>query len=92
MGLALAVLDAFEGYEGLLDRTKHAEKIEDFKFWVELCGILGVECIQIPATFGSAETTSGDEKVIIDDLREVADIGLSVVPNVKVSLPTATYS
>lgn len=85
LGLTLSVLDAFEGYEGLIDLNKHAEKIEAFKYWIELCGILGIEYIQIPATFEPADTASGDEYVIIKDLREVADIGLSVIPNVKVS-------
>jgi hypothetical protein len=78
------VLDAFEGYEGLLDRTRHDEKIEEFKFWVELCGILGIEQIQIPATFDPADVASGDLDLIVADLREVADIGLSVSPPVKV--------
>lgn len=85
LGLALTVLDAFEGYEGLIDRKEHAEKVESFKFWVELCGIMGIEYIQIPATFHPADIASGDEKLIIDDLRVVADIGLSVTPPVKVS-------
>lgn len=90
--MALTVLDAFENYEGLLDRSKHEDKIEDFKFWVEICVILGVETIQIPATFEEANITSGDEKLIINDLREVADIGLSVIPPIKIAYEPLGWS
>jgi len=85
LGLVCAVLDAFEGYEGLLDRARHAQKIDEFKFWVEIAGILGIEQIQIPAAFNPAEEVSGEHDVIVADLREVCDIGLSVSPAVKVS-------
>jgi len=88
LGLALTVLDAFEGYEGLIDRKKHAEKVEFFRFWVEICGILGIEYIQIPATFEPKEVATGEEMVIVEDLRIVADIGLSVTPSVKVGSET----
>lgn len=85
LGLVCAVLDAFEGYEGLLDRQRHAEKIDAFRFWVEVAGILGIEQIQIPAAFDGAEVVSGDRELIASDLREVCDIGLGVSPPIKVS-------
>ncbi|KAM0752621.1 xylose isomerase-like protein [Meredithblackwellia eburnea MCA 4105] len=85
LGLALMVMDAFEGYEGLKDRKKHDELVEDFKFWVELCGILGIEMIQIPATFHPKEQLSEDLEVHAEDLRKLCDIGLSVTPNIKIA-------
>lgn len=85
LGLVVAVLDAFEGYEGLVDRAAHARKVDEFAFWVELAGILGAELIQIPATFDPAEVASGERALIVADLREVCDVGLSVSPPVKVS-------
>jgi 4-hydroxyphenylpyruvate dioxygenase len=83
--LVCAVLDAFEGYEGLIDRQRHADKIDEFKFWVEIAGILGIEQIQIPAAFNPEAEVSGDFELIASDLREVCDIGLGVSPPVKVS-------
>lgn len=85
LGLVLAVIDAFENYEGLKDRTKHDELFKEFEFWIELCGIMGIEYIQIPATYKSSDAFSGDKNLITKDLRKAAEAGLSVTPPVKVS-------
>lgn len=87
LGLVCAVLDAFEGYEGLLDREQHDRLVDDFKFWVELCGIMGIEMVQVPASFETSEKATDDVDVLVADLRELADIGLSVSPPIKVRLP-----
>lgn len=79
------MLDAFENFEGLIDRRSFAAKIEEFRFWVEISTILGIEIIQVPASFEPATVATGDEKQIIFDLQTLADIGLSVVPAINVS-------
>ncbi|KAI5476097.1 3-dehydroshikimate dehydratase [Pseudohyphozyma bogoriensis] len=90
LGLVLAAIDAFEGYEGLVDRTRHAALVEDFKFWVELCGIMGIEIIQIPATFDPKATL--DESLVVPDLRELCDLGLAASPPVQIAYEPMGWS
>ncbi|ORY90314.1 xylose isomerase-like protein [Leucosporidium creatinivorum] len=92
LNLVCVALDAFEGYEGLIDRARHDEKIKEFKFWIELCGILGIEQIQIPATYDPLDVASGDLDLIVADLREVSDIGLSVSPPIKIAYEPLGWS
>ncbi|BGP37644.1 hypothetical protein JCM10449v2_001561 [Rhodotorula kratochvilovae] len=92
LNLVCVVLDAFENFEGLLDRERRAQRIEDFRFWVEIAGILGIENIQIPASFEQEDQTTGDIEVIVADLRELADIGLSVSPPVKIAYEPLGWS
>ncbi|GAA6049865.1 hypothetical protein JCM3770_004221 [Rhodotorula araucariae] len=92
LGLVCVVLDAFEGYEGLVDRARHDELVNEFAFWVELCGILGIEQIQIPASFVPADKATRDVELVVADLRELADIGLSVSPPVKIAYEPLGWS
>ncbi|BGO90248.1 hypothetical protein NBRC10512_004769 [Rhodotorula toruloides] len=92
LGLVCAVLDAFEGYEGLLDREQHDRLVDDFKFWVELCGIMGIEMVQVPASFETSEKATDDVDVLVADLRELADIGLSVSPPIKMAYEPLGWS
>ncbi|GAA6043174.1 hypothetical protein JCM8097_008708 [Rhodosporidiobolus ruineniae] len=92
LGIVLVVLDAFEGYEGLLDRKRHDELVDEYRFWVELAGIMGIEQIQIPATFEPKEKTAGDIDQIVNDLKELVDIGLSVSPPVKIAYEPLGWS
>lgn len=79
-GLVIICLQPFMHYEGLRDRSKHAERIEELKHWFELAKELGTDLIQIPATFLSTQEATGDINVIVEDLREVADLGASQNP------------
>ncbi|GAA6019104.1 hypothetical protein JCM10207_006544 [Rhodosporidiobolus poonsookiae] len=92
LGLVCVVLDAFEGYEGLIDRKRHEELVDEWRFWVELCGILGIEHIQIPASFAPKEKATGDLDTIVADLQKLADIGLSVTPPVKIAYEPLGWS
>lgn len=83
LGLVLVAIDAFEGYDGSTDREQHTVLLDEFRFWVELCGIMGIEQIQVPANFGG-DLASPDVDLIASDLRELADIGLSVTPAISV--------
>ncbi|KAM0752618.1 xylose isomerase-like protein [Meredithblackwellia eburnea MCA 4105] len=94
LGISFVALDAFDGYEGLKDRQKHSLLIEKFKFWTELCQILGIQLILVPASFSSEEDVTGDADVISSDLRELCDIGLLVSPPIKIAyeaLPWSTF-
>lgn len=74
-GLAILCLQPFMHYEGLRDRKKHAEKIQELKLWIRLAKELRTNVISIPSTCLPPEEVSGDVDLIVQDLREVADLG-----------------
>lgn len=71
--LSIICMQPFMHYEGLLDRARHAERIEEFKFWLQLCKILGTDLIGMPSNF-LTEGVTDDWDVLIADMREVADL------------------
>lgn len=94
LGLEVIVLQPFMHYEGLLDRSKHAKRIEEMHLWIQVAQALGTDMIQVPSTFLAADEISGDPEVIASDLRELADIGLSHSPPMRFayeSLGWGTY-
>ncbi|KAK4547734.1 hypothetical protein LTR36_000692 [Oleoguttula mirabilis] len=74
-GISIMCLQPFMHYEGLIDRQKHARRIEEMKLWLELAKILGANLISIPSTCLPEDEMSGDMDLIVRDLREVADLG-----------------
>ncbi|KAE9985291.1 hypothetical protein BLS_009034 [Venturia inaequalis] len=79
-GLTIIALQPFMHYEGLLDRTEHARRIEEMKLWLKLARILGTDLIEIPSTFISEDECTGDFTTIVQDLREIADLGSQEYP------------
>ena len=72
--LEIIGLQPFMHYEGLKDRQRHLERIEEMKIWIQLAKILGTDLIQIPSTFLSESEL--DHELIVPDLQEIADLGL----------------
>jgi len=94
LNLEIICLQPFMHYEGLLDRSQHAERIEEMKLWIEVAKVLGTDIIQVPSTFLPKEQVSGDRSLIVSDLRELADMGLQHTPPVRFayeSLSWGTY-
>jgi 4-hydroxyphenylpyruvate dioxygenase len=83
LGLEIICLQPFMHYEGLFDRSKHAERIEEMHLWIQLAKVLDTDLIQVPSTFLAAEETSDDIELIVSDLRELADIGLTHSPPIR---------
>ncbi|KFY57349.1 hypothetical protein V496_06466 [Pseudogymnoascus sp. VKM F-4515 (FW-2607)] len=71
--LSIICMQPFMHYEGLIDRARHAERIEEFKFWLQLCKILGTDLIGLPSNF-LTEGVTDDWDLLIADMREVADL------------------
>ena len=67
-------------YGGLTDRKKHAERIEEMRFWILLAQRLGTDLIQVPSSFLSDSECTSDLQVIAQDMREIADMGLQQAP------------
>lgn len=82
--LAILSLQPFSFYEGLMDRNAHRRRIEELvNVWFGLVKVLGVDAIQIPANFLPADQLTGNLDIIVDDLRKVADLGLTQKPVVR---------
>jgi 4-hydroxyphenylpyruvate dioxygenase len=81
--LEIICLQPFMHYEGLRDRQRHAERIEEMKVWMQLAKVLGTDIIQVPSSFISEEECSGDVDLIASDLREIADMGLQQNPVIR---------
>jgi 4-hydroxyphenylpyruvate dioxygenase len=94
LGLEIICLQPFMHYEGLLDRRRHDERIEEMKLWMELAHILGTDIVQVPSSFLSRNEISSDTSLIVSDLRELADLGLQQTPVIRFayeSLSWGTY-
>jgi len=75
-GLEIICLQPFMHYEGLRDRARHQERVEEMKLWFKLAHIMGTQLILIPSSFLSEQEITGDLDVIASDMREVARLGL----------------
>lgn len=74
-GIKIVCLQPFMNYDGLLDRQKHAEKIEEIKLWIQMAKILGTNLIGIPSNFLPEDQVTSNLDLIAEDMREVADLG-----------------
>lgn len=83
LGLEIICLQPFMHYEGLKDRKRHAERIEEMKVWMQIAHVLDTDIIQIPSSFLSKEECSGDVDLIVSDLQEVADMGAQETPVIR---------
>ncbi|KAI2467621.1 xylose isomerase-like TIM barrel [Annulohypoxylon bovei var. microspora] len=81
--LAIVCLQPFAHYEGLLDRQAHLARIEQLLFWFQLAQALGTDMVQIPSNFLPSSELSEDPRAAIEDLREVADMGLQQKPPIR---------
>ncbi|PLB47437.1 3-dehydroshikimate dehydratase [Aspergillus steynii IBT 23096] len=82
-GLVIIGLQPFLFYEGLKSRQDHAGKIEKLKLWFQIVKVLQTNLIQIPTNFLPPSEISDDVNVIVQDMIEVADLGLKENPPVR---------
>lgn len=90
--LEIIGLQPFMHYEGLLDRSEHAQRIEKLKLWFKIARELGTDIIQIPASFLEQGKVTGDVDIVIKDLQEVADMGLKETPVIKFAYENLCWS
>ncbi|KAF2687189.1 xylose isomerase-like protein [Lentithecium fluviatile CBS 122367] len=70
-------------YDGLIDRQKHAERIEEIKLWMQLAKALRTDILQVPSSFLPEAEVSPDFDLIVSDLRELADLGAQQTPVIR---------
>lgn len=81
LGLDIICLQPFMHYEGLTDRTRHQERIQEMKLWMKLARVLQTDLIQVPSSFLSKDQISPE--LIVSDLQEIADLGLQQTPVIR---------
>jgi 4-hydroxyphenylpyruvate dioxygenase len=70
-------------YGGILNRTRHAERIEEMHFWMLLAKRLRTDLIQIPSSFLPESECTNDLDMTIQDMTEIADLGLTQSPPIR---------
>ncbi|KAG9558379.1 3-dehydroshikimate dehydratase, partial [Aureobasidium melanogenum] len=90
--ISIINIQPFMHYEGLIDRQKHAERIEDLKLWFKLAHALHTDMIAIPASFLPESETTGDMSVIVADLQEAADLGAAQNPPLRFAYEALCWS
>lgn len=81
--LTIICLQPFMHYEGLVDRQRHDERIDEMHLWMELVHSLGTDLILLPSSNLPAEQMTTDMSLIVDDMAEIADIGAAADPPVR---------
>ncbi|KAI7972477.1 hypothetical protein EIK77_008940 [Talaromyces pinophilus] len=81
--LQVVCLQPFMFYGGLKDRTEHQKRLDTLKEWFQLVKILGTDLIQVPTNFLPAHELTPDLDLVIDDMRQLADMGLEQSPPVR---------
>lgn len=84
LDLEILVLQPLMNYEGLIDRAEHAKQIEKAKLFFQVVKILGTDIVQVPSQMSKIGTT-GDLRVIVEDMKELAVLGQQQDPPVRVA-------
>lgn len=83
LDVEILCLQPFMHFEGHKDRFKQQSNLLELLFWVDLVHALGTDLIIFPSNFLGKESVSTDFNVIVEDLREAADLGLQSTPVVR---------
>lgn len=82
-GLTIICLQPFMHYGGLIDRELHHQRVGEMYLWVRLAHTLGTDLILLPSSFLPKERVSADVNVVVEDMIEIAEIGLRASPVVR---------
>lgn len=83
LGLTILCLQPFMHFEGHKDRFRQQRNMQELLFWVHLVHALGTDLIIFPSNFLGPDMASTDFNVIVEDMREAADLGLQSQPVVR---------
>ncbi|RFU76598.1 3-dehydroshikimate dehydratase [Trichoderma arundinaceum] len=81
--LRIICLQPFMHYEGLVDRSLHARRIEEMKLWFRMAHVLGTDLIMLPSSNLPPHEITDDMNSIVQDLVEIADMGLQENPVIR---------
>jgi len=83
--LEINCLQPFMHYGDILDRAKHAARIEELRLWCQLARILATDLIGIPSSFLTKDEITGDANVLLRDLQEAADVAAEQSPPIRLA-------
>ncbi|GAA5851991.1 hypothetical protein JCM8547_000120 [Rhodosporidiobolus lusitaniae] len=92
VGLKIICLQPLLHYDGLVDEQEHRDRLDEAVFRFELCGILGCDMIQVPATWRLDDGVTGDEEKIVKEFRELSDLGLKNNPPIRFAYEPMCWS
>lgn len=91
-GLEIVCLQPFSQYDGLIDREEHVRRLEELTFWFQLAKELGTDLIQVPANFLPEHLVTDNIDLIVNDLIEIADMGLRQNPPIRFAYENLCWS
>ena len=81
--LVVIALQPFMHYEGLMNRNLHLERVAEMHHFVKLAQVLRTDLILLPSTFLPPEQVTEDMELIVEDMKEIAEIGLRETPVIR---------
>lgn len=82
--LSLAAFENFEGHNSPLE-----SRLRTAKLWIEIASRLGATHLQVPSQYSHDST--GDENVVISELRELADLAGAKHPPVSIAYEALSW-
>lgn len=82
-GLEIICLQPFMHYGGLVDREAHQHQIDDVQLYLKLAQCLGTDLVCFPSSFLPPERVTDDMNLIIQDMVQVAEMGLRESPVIR---------
>ena len=86
--LTIIALVSFQNYEG--STLPLSSRLQTAKHWLAIARTLEAEHIQVPATYD--RNTSTDAALIVDELRQLADLAAADSPVVKIAYENLAWS
>ena len=77
LDLTIISLQPFRNYDGIMDKSVHDSRLEEFKFWLQVSECLGNKAIGVPSTIAAdpeGPTYTGNPEALANDLHEIADL------------------
>ncbi|KAJ5096288.1 hypothetical protein NUU61_005644 [Penicillium alfredii] len=82
--LSLAPFENYEGHNSLL-----AERLSVARQWMEIARVLRAPYLQIPSQY--SHDCTGDERVVISELQQLADLGRAAQPVVSIAYEALSW-
>jgi sugar phosphate isomerase/epimerase len=86
--VAVLSLNPFKNFEGHISPL--SERLESARHWIEVASLLKAQYVQVPSQFDT-ENSTGDENVVISELRQLADMTAKIAPGLKIAYEAVAW-
>lgn len=83
--LEIMCLQPFMHYGGRTDRNEHRKQLEEIRLGMKLAHILGTDLLCLPSSFLALEEVTEDMSTIVQDMIDVANLGLQKSPIIRIA-------